>query len=467
MFQEVTINTPPKQEATEKAKLRELYPPSEAYANGTLQVDSLHTLYYEVHGDADATTSDKKSALFLHGGPGSGCTPTHARFFDPTQYGTIVLLDQRGCGRSTPRAYVENNTLLHLVEDCETLRKHLQLEAWDVVLGGSWGSTLALAYAQEHPERVQSIILRGVCTLRKGEVDWLFTPQGGAARKNEQIWNTLQKAVDLSSSSHSDNENDDVDDVSTSNNNSNNNNAVKMETATATPDRTVLHEYYDRMFGTNTTHRWNAARSWMMYEYAISQTYKTGGTNNETPPESPAVLVAPSKSDHWMYQDRLGNPLSNDEWQASSLESPDIAGSQLRQGLPYDSSTEELVASTATEPRPIGMTYEELLEAQDEQYGNFSGLPAMAMLTCFYSVNNGYAMNNTNLLSPTRIQRIRHIPCIVVQGGQDPICPPDTALDLKKEWPELELIIPILAGHSMYHPEIVHELVQATDRLAR
>jgi proline iminopeptidase len=155
-------------------KLRLLYPPSEAYTNGRIQVDSIHNLYYEVHGMRDNSSEPSLNALFLHGGPGAGCFPNHARFFDPERY-RIVLLDQRGSGKSHIRGDARNNTLAHLVDDCETLRLELGISRWDVVLGGSWGATLAIGYAQSYPDAVGGIILRGVCLLRTREVDYLFS----------------------------------------------------------------------------------------------------------------------------------------------------------------------------------------------------------------------------------------------------------------------------------------------------
>jgi hypothetical protein len=166
-------------------RLRGLYPPSIARQNGTLVVEvpttttssppggrpktaisQRHEIYYEVHGAMDAPLT----ALFLHGGPGAGCFPNHARFFDPTLY-RIVLMDQRGSGRSIPRGETRGNTLSNLCADCESLRRHLKIDRWSTVLGGSWGTTVALAYAQEYPHRVRSMILRGVCLFRAPEID--------------------------------------------------------------------------------------------------------------------------------------------------------------------------------------------------------------------------------------------------------------------------------------------------------
>ncbi|BBN06133.1 proline iminopeptidase [Marchantia polymorpha subsp. ruderalis] len=145
----------------------EMYPNSKAHERGDLKVSDLHTLYYEVHGNPKG-----KPVVFLHGGPGAGCTERHARFFDPQHY-RIVLFDQRGCGKSTPRGCLEGNTTWDLVEDIEKLREHLGVTKW-MVMGGSWGVTLALAYAQKHPEAVAAMILRGVCMLRQQELDWLY-----------------------------------------------------------------------------------------------------------------------------------------------------------------------------------------------------------------------------------------------------------------------------------------------------
>ena len=137
------------------------------------------------------------TALWLHGGPGAGCYPNHARFFDPEKW-RIVLLDQRGCGKSkyTGECWDSNDTP-RLVNDLELLRTHLNLTTWDCVQGGSWGSTLALAYAQSHPSSVRSIVLRGVCLMRPLEIDWLFSPNGGAASLAPKGYAAFRKHVSL------------------------------------------------------------------------------------------------------------------------------------------------------------------------------------------------------------------------------------------------------------------------------
>jgi proline iminopeptidase len=152
---------------------RALYPPIEPYASGALQVSDLHTLYYEECGDRAGLP-----VLALHGGPGGGISPDMRRFFHPRRWRT-VLFDQRGCGRSTPHAELRENTTWDLVADMERLREHLGVDKW-VLFGGSWGSTLALAYAIKHPDRVRAMVLRGIFLLTQAELAWFY--QEGANR---------------------------------------------------------------------------------------------------------------------------------------------------------------------------------------------------------------------------------------------------------------------------------------------
>jgi proline iminopeptidase len=146
---------------------RRLYPPIEPYDSGHLEAGDGHRLYWELCGNPNG-----KPAVFLHGGPGGGCNRDHRRFFDPARY-NVLLFDQRGCGRSTPHASLEANTTWHLVSDIERLRELGGIERW-LVFGGSWGATLALAYAQKHPERVSELVLRGIFTVRRSELRWLY-----------------------------------------------------------------------------------------------------------------------------------------------------------------------------------------------------------------------------------------------------------------------------------------------------
>ncbi|MCP2041339.1 proline iminopeptidase [Neisseria sp. HSC-16F19] len=152
---------------------------TEPHISGMLPVSDIHHLYYEVSGNPKG-----KPVVFLHGGPGGGTVPAQRGFFDPQKY-RIVLFDQRGCGRSLPYACIEDNTTWDLVEDIEKLRVFLGIERWQV-FGGSWGSTLALAYAQSHPERVTELVLRGIFLSRRHEIDWLT--QGGADRIFPEYW---------------------------------------------------------------------------------------------------------------------------------------------------------------------------------------------------------------------------------------------------------------------------------------
>lgn len=158
---------------------RVLYPDVEPYRTGRLQVGGDHEIYFEESGNPNG-----KPVVFLHGGPGGGTEPKHRRYFDPRAY-RIVLFDQRGCGRSTPFASLEDNTTWDLVADIEKLRAHLEIERWQV-FGGSWGSTLALAYAETHPERVTELVLRGVFLLRREEIRWFY--QDGASWIFPDAW---------------------------------------------------------------------------------------------------------------------------------------------------------------------------------------------------------------------------------------------------------------------------------------
>lgn len=150
----------------------QLFPECEPYRKGKLRVSDLHTLYFEECGNPEG-----QPLVFLHGGPGGGIDPSYRRYFDPRKW-RIVLFDQRGCGKSTPHAELRENTTWHLVDDIERLREHLGIERW-VVFGGSWGSTLSLAYAETHPKRCEALVLRGIFLLRRSELLWFY--QEGAS----------------------------------------------------------------------------------------------------------------------------------------------------------------------------------------------------------------------------------------------------------------------------------------------
>lgn len=150
-----------------RPKMPDLYPAISPYSSGFLSVDGIHTLYWEQSGNPEGVP-----VILLHGGPGEGATPVHRRFFDPEHY-RIIIFDQRGAGRSTPLGELRNNTLADLLADLEALRIHLNIGRWHI-FGGSWGSTLALAYAQKHPEQCISLILRGIFLMEQAEIDWFL-----------------------------------------------------------------------------------------------------------------------------------------------------------------------------------------------------------------------------------------------------------------------------------------------------
>ncbi|MGH8732895.1 MAG: prolyl aminopeptidase, partial [Burkholderiales bacterium] len=162
--------------------MRSFYPEIQPYDSGHLDTGDGHQIYWEMCGNPKG-----KPAVFLHGGPGSGCSPKHRRLFDPDKY-RVLLFDQRGCGRSKPHASLDNNTTWHLVADIERLRTLMGVEQW-LVFGGSWGSTLALAYAETHPVRVSELIVRGIFTLRRKELLWYY--QNGASWMFPELWETF------------------------------------------------------------------------------------------------------------------------------------------------------------------------------------------------------------------------------------------------------------------------------------
>ncbi|HNN91594.1 MAG TPA: prolyl aminopeptidase [Pseudomonadota bacterium] len=165
---------------------RTLYPPCEPYTSGHLRVSPVHEIYYEVSGNPQG-----QPVVFVHGGPGSGTEPNQRRFFDPSAY-RIVLFDQRGAGRSRPHASLEDNTTWHLVADMEQLRQHLGIDKW-LVFGGSWGSTLCLAYAETHPEHCLGLILRGIFLLSRRETQWFY--QDGACQIFPDAWDDFVSII--------------------------------------------------------------------------------------------------------------------------------------------------------------------------------------------------------------------------------------------------------------------------------
>lgn len=167
-------------------KFRPLFPNIDPYREFPLQVSGRHTLWVEECGNPEGVP-----VVFLHGGPGAACEPFHRRFFDP-EHCRIILFDQRGSGRSTPHAELKENTTQDLIGDIERIREHLGIEAW-LVFGGSWGSTLGLAYAQAHPERVTGLVLRGIFLCRPRDIQWFY--QDGASRIHPELWREYLRII--------------------------------------------------------------------------------------------------------------------------------------------------------------------------------------------------------------------------------------------------------------------------------
>jgi proline iminopeptidase len=226
-----------------------LYPEIEPYESTYLPVGDGHDIYYEICGNRDG-----KPVLFLHGGPGAGCSPKQRRFFDPDYY-KIVLFDQRGCGRSRPNAAddfwaaLKNNNTQTLVEDCEALKKHLGIIGpWHTVLGGSWGTTLGLAYAQTYPESVDALVLRGVFTGEHADIDHAFN--GGMAQHHPEAWEAFAGHIAETASSPAE--------------------AVRES-------ENILSAYYRRLMSGDAKKANDAAKAFTRYELTVIK--------NETPQE--------------------------------------------------------------------------------------------------------------------------------------------------------------------------------------
>ncbi|HEY8585459.1 MAG TPA: prolyl aminopeptidase [Rhodanobacter sp.] len=311
--------------------LRTLYPEIEPFDSGFLQVSPLHTLYYEQSGNPGG-----KPVVFLHGGPGGGVSPKCRRFFDPAVY-RIVLFDQRGCGKSTPHAELTDNTTWDLVADIERVREHLSIGEWQV-FGGSWGSTLALAYAQTHPDKVTELVLRGIFMLRRSELEWFY--QKGCDTLYPDAWETYLAAI------------------------------PEVERGD------LMSAYHRRLTSSDAKTRIDAARAWSVWEGATS----------------------------FLLQD----------------------------------------------------------ESHMKSSGEDEFALAFARIECHYFVNGGFFEHDDQLLR--NVDRIRHIPAVIVQGRYDVVCPLRSAWDLHRAWPEAALHIVQDAGHSAFEPGILHQLVEATDR---
>ncbi|WP_313178333.1 prolyl aminopeptidase [Stenotrophomonas sp.] len=312
--------------------MRTLFPPITPYREHRLAVDALHTLHIEECGNPEGIP-----AVFLHGGPGAGVSPTHRRFFDPARY-RIVLIDQRGCGRSTPFGELHDNTTAHLVEDIERVRAHLGIERW-LVFGGSWGSTLALAYAQAHPEHATGVIVRGVYLGRAEENAWFAEAEGGARWIFPERWARYEAHIP-------EDERDDL-----------------------------IAAYWKRLDSADPATRIAAGLAWLGWE------------------DHAATLV-------------------------------------------HD-------VDAVSDADPLDTL-------------------AKARIEAHYFRHNAFLEHGQLLRG---VDRIRHLPAVIVQGRYDIICPARSAWDLSCAWPEARLEM-VLSGHSATEPATIDALVRATDAFA-
>ena len=310
---------------------RTLYPPIEPYDTGRLRVSDIHEIYYEQCGNPNG-----KPVIFLHGGPGGGLVPEYRRFHDPAAY-RIVLFDQRGSGKSTPHASLEENTTWDLVADIEKLREHLGIDRWQV-FGGSWGSTLSLAYAETHATRPTELVLRGIFLCRPKEIKWFY--QEGCSWIFPDVWEEFLKVIP-------EGERDDI-----------------------------VSAYYRRLTNEDPQGRVEAARAWSIWEGSTSR-------------------------------------LFFDYKSIEKFADPDFA-------------------------------------------------LAFARIECHYFINNCFFDTENYLVD--NVDKIRHIPGVIVQGRYDVVCPTTSAWDLHRAWPEAELHITPDAGHSIMEPGNTSALVEATDK---
>ena len=311
---------------------RTLYPEIEPYDSGHIRVSAVHELYYEQCG-----TPNGKPVVFLHGGPGAGLIPDYRRFFDPSAY-RIILFEQRGAGRSRPHASLEDNTTWHLVQDIETIREQFGVDQW-LAFGGSWGSTLGLAYAEAHPQRVRSLVLRGIFLCRPVEIRWFYEDSQGASAIFPDKWEDYVQLIPESERGD------------------------------------MIRAYYARLTSDDESVRMKAAREWSVWE-----------------------------------------------------------GSALRL-LP----DQKLIDEFSEPDKAI----------------------ALARIECHYFVNNCFFETDNYLIE--NVDRIRHIPTVIVHGRYDVVCPFMSAWDLHRAWPEAELHVIPDAGHAATEPGIADALIRATD----
>lgn len=236
--------------------MSEIYPPIHENRHFYLQVDDIHELYVEECGNEDGIP-----LVFLHGGPGAGCEPLHRQFYDPEKY-RIILFDQRGCGRSHPHASIENNTTHHLIDDIEKIRKHLNIDRW-AVAGGSWGATLALAYAQANPDKILGLILRGIFLSTAEEIRWYC--QQGANLVFPDYWQDFIEPIPVSERDN------------------------------------LLHAYHKLLTGNNEIARMGAAKAWSLWEARIATLQPNKHVLNEFKDPVKALGVACIEVHYFMH----------------------------------------------------------------------------------------------------------------------------------------------------------------------
>jgi len=237
--------------------MSDLFEVSCPYVTHHLDVDEIHTLYVEECGNPSGLP-----VVFLHGGPGAGCAPFHRGYFDPEVY-RIILFDQRGCGKSTPHASLENNTTWDLVSDIEVIRKHLHITQW-VVFGGSWGSTLGLLYAQTHPSSVSGLIVRGIFLARDNDVQWFY--QQGTSRLFPDYWEKFIEPI-------AEDERDDM-----------------------------VSAYYRQLTGDNEVQKLRAAKAWSVWEGMTATLQADSRVINSFSNAHSALSIARIECHYFMHQ---------------------------------------------------------------------------------------------------------------------------------------------------------------------
>ncbi|KAJ0078358.1 hypothetical protein Patl1_37258 [Pistacia atlantica] len=411
---------------------KNLYPHIEPYSSGFLKVSDIHTIYWEQSGNPNG-----HPVVFLHGGPGGGTAPSNRRFFDPEFY-RIVLFDQRGAGKSTPHACLVENTTWDLISDIEKLRQHLEIPEWQV-FGGSWGSTLSLAYSQSHPDKVTGMVLRGIFLLRKKEIDWFY--EGGAA-------------------------------------------AIYPD---GTP-HTIL--WYFWMIVVNPGY---VASCFTLYlDFGCKKALELWTVLPCTAWEPFRDLIP--ENERGSFVDAYSKRLNCDDKEIQSL--VDALSKQEAQLVENYAVILPLVLKAKVKTRVMETSQdlsfkfaaarawtkwemmtahllpnEDNIKKGDDDYFFIEedkrkvskANAAFARIENHYFVNKGFFPSDSFLLD--NVDKIRHINTTIVQGRYDVCCPMMSAWDLHKAWPEAELKVVPDAGHSANEPGIAAELVAANENL--